>query len=98
MTRRAPAIMAPFPARLRLSQLEASAEGSTVHRVHRDVVDHEVGSPRGLLAGAPTDPDLQNSRILCGAQHKMRNVAATVMWRRHTPSGSRGAAASIFAT
>jgi hypothetical protein len=36
-------------------------------------------------------PDMRISRILCGAPHNMRNVAAVVMWRRtqKAPSQSR---------
>jgi hypothetical protein len=30
---------------------------------------------------APTDPDVQNSRIVCWRPHTMRYVASPVMWR-----------------
>jgi hypothetical protein len=35
----------------------------------------------GVNQGRPSNPDVQISRIKCGAPHLMRNVAPTVVWR-----------------
>ena len=49
--------------------------------VLRTVHPIEVGSPRDLRPGAPTDPDVRISRIVCWRPHTMRYVAGLVMWR-----------------
>jgi hypothetical protein len=57
------------------------------------------GGPWPLRFPSPLiKPDVRFSRILCGAPHKMRNVAAVVMWRRTQKAPSQGRETILNAT
>jgi hypothetical protein len=59
----------------RNSPRDSRIEGaSKTHSPFGNAVGTAVAAPR-------TDPYVKDYRILCGAPHKMRYVASTVMWR-----------------